>query len=165
MNIRPHTPADQHALARLFAEMQEYYRVECPPPETILDTLASLPTGVEILVAEEEMIAGFLAFSSIYPGPGLKSGLFVKEPFVSAPLRRKGIGRQLMHAVARLAVRRGHARIDWTADRGNGTLLAFYEGLGAVAQPEKLFLRLTGSSLFSLAEQAPGIKDCGSADG
>jgi GNAT superfamily N-acetyltransferase len=55
-------------------------------------------------------------FSPIYPGPGLSSGLFLKELFVSSRSRRIGAGTALMRAVAAYAVRHGHKRIDWTAD-------------------------------------------------
>ena len=57
-----------------------------------------------------------------------------------------------MQAIARLARQRGHQRVDWTADRNNDRLLTFYESLGAYAQEDKVFFRLTGSALDALAE-------------
>jgi GNAT superfamily N-acetyltransferase len=102
-------------------------------------------------VAESDRIIGFAAFSAIYPGPGLQSGLFMKELFVSAGSRGNGVGKALIQAVARVAVERGHKRVDWTADRNESGLLSFYSGLGALAQDEKIFYRLTGDALTALA--------------
>ncbi len=88
VTVRERTPADDPALARLFEEMQAHYQRPCPPLESVLRDLAALPPGVTILVAEVDTVVGFAVFSPIYPGPGLSSGLFLKELFVSAPFRR-----------------------------------------------------------------------------
>jgi GNAT superfamily N-acetyltransferase len=149
--IRARRPADDPALARLLVEMQAYYRVNCPPPETILTDLANLPAGVEILVAETDAVIGFAVFSAIYPGPGLAAGFFLKEIFVSEAFRESGAGTILLRSVARIAVERGFKRVDWTADRNKPRLLAFYDGLGAIRQEDRVFFRLTGDALTDLA--------------
>lgn len=82
-----------------------------------------LPEGVEVLVAADPAIVGFAAVGAIFPGPGLKPGLLLKELFVSAQVRGQVIGTKLMHAAARLGVGRGFARPDWTADRGDAATL------------------------------------------
>ena len=150
-NIRPFSTSDTTALVTLFEEMQRHYGVACPPPSVIESNLAELPAGVEIVVAVTDRIIGFAAFSAIYPGPGLQPGLFMKELFVTAGSRGSGVGKALIQAVARVAVERGHKRVDWTADRTDSGLLSFYSGLGALAQHEKIFYRLTGDALTSLA--------------
>jgi GNAT superfamily N-acetyltransferase len=150
-NIRPFSTSDKTALVTLFEEMQSYYGVACPPPGVIESNLAELPAGVEIIVAETDRIVGFASFSAIYPGPGLKSGLFMKELFVTAESRGSGVGKALIQAVARVAVERGHTRVDWMANRNNPGLLSYYSGLGALAQHEKIFYRLAGDTLTSLA--------------
>ena len=152
--IRPLAPADHPALARLFAEMQDYYGGSCPPPAEVEAAIAGRPTGTEFLVAEDGAdLAGFAAFSAIYPGPGLAGGLFLKELFIGAAHRGAGHGRALVGAVAQEAVARGLKRVDWTADAGKPTLLAFYEGLGAAPKPEKVFFRLEGEALAALGGQ------------
>jgi GNAT superfamily N-acetyltransferase len=152
ITIRPRTSADDTALARLLMEMQAHYRVPCPRAETILRDLANLPAGVEILVAEADVVIGFATVSAIYPGPGLASGFFLKELFVTQGYRAAGVGSRLMQAVARLARQRGHQRVDWTAARNNPALLSFYESLGAFAQEDKVFFRPTGDALAALAD-------------
>lgn len=145
--------ADHPALAALMAEMQGHYAVPCPPPDEIRAGLAALPAGVDILVAAKgQAILGFASACNLYPGPGLKSGFFLKEIYVADAARGAGLGRALMKALAELAIERGHRRIDWTADADDAPLLRFYEGLGAVAQTKKIFYRLTGAALGAVAK-------------
>lgn len=152
--IRPLAAADHPALAALMAEMQAHYRVPCPPVQAILDGLAKLPPGVEIVIAERAgALLGFASACAIYPGPGLASGFFLKEIYVSRTARGNGVGRALMRALAQLALDCGHKRLDWTADAGNPELIRFYESLGASAQTEKVFFRLTGEALARTAQE------------
>ena len=141
------------ALAALMEEMQAHYRVACPPRAEIVAGLEAMPPGAEILVAEEHRsVLGFAAFSPIYPGPGLKPGIFLKELYVSGSQRGRGLGRALMQKLAGLAKERGLARIDWTAEAQNTRLLSFYEELGGAPKPDKVFFRLDGEALARLAD-------------
>lgn len=152
LEVRLSNSSDHGALALVFEEMQAHYGASCPSREIILRRLGSMPAGTEILVAGNETIMGFAAISSVYPGPGLESGLFLKELFVSKLHRGSGVGKCLMQGLAKLALERGHGRIDWTADRDNPRLRAFYDGLGGTPKPEKLFYRLDGVALFEAAK-------------
>jgi len=152
-SVRPHCPADHAQLAVLFEAMQQHYGVSCPAREIILADLASLPAGVEIFVAEADRLIGFATFSTIYPGPGLKGGLFLKDLFVLEAMRGSGAGRSLLRALARLAAARGLSRVDWTADRSNARLLAFYDETGASREEEKVFFRLKGQALEDFASE------------
>lgn len=141
------------ALATLMEEMQAHYRVACPPRAEIIAGLEAMPPGAEILVAEEHgSVLGLAAFSAIYPGPGLKPGIFLKELYVSGSQRGRGLGRALMQKLASLAKERGLTRIDWTAEAENTRLLSFYEELGGARKPDKVFFRLDGEALARLAD-------------
>ena len=104
---------DIPGLAALFQEMQAHYRVACPPREEIIGRLAKLQESISVFVATDPSGIGFAAVGPIFPGPGLKPGLFLKELFVSAETRGKGTGTALMRAVARFAVDEGFGRLDW----------------------------------------------------
>jgi len=158
LGIRPLAASDHGALAGLMVQMQAHYGVPCPPLDEIRAGLSRLPQGVEILVAERDAaLLGFASACAIYPGPGLASGFFLKELYVARTARGAGIGRALMAALAELALARGHRRLDWTADAGNPELIRFYESLGAAAQTEKVFFRLTGEALARTARGPSGI--------
>jgi GNAT superfamily N-acetyltransferase len=156
MIVRLFEPADAEGLATVLEQMQAHYDVPCPPREEIIAGLGDIPPGNAVLLAQDVQgpIVGFAAVAAIYPGPGLRKGLFLKELFVDADRRGEGIGRALMGAVARFAIERGYGRIDWTADRTKPRLAAFYSALGAVAQDEKRFYRLAGEALASLVSSA-----------
>lgn len=147
---------DISGTAALFQEMQAYCNAACLPLDEITARLAKLPEGVSVLVAADPSVIGFAAVGAIFPGPGLRPGLFLKDLFVSARARGSGAGTALMRAVARFAVEGGFARLDWTADRSNARLLSFYEAMGAVEQNEKVFFRLTGQALAHLAAARVG---------
>ena len=150
--IRLLQPEDHEALAALMVEMQGHYSVPCPSVQDILAGLATLPAGVDILVAVKGgAVLGFASACNLYPGPGLKTGFFLKEIYVADAARGAGLGRRLMAALAELALERGHRRIDWTADADDASLLRFYDGLGAAPYPKKVFYRLTGDALVELA--------------
>jgi GNAT superfamily N-acetyltransferase len=151
--IRLLRPEDHPALTALMVEMQGHYSVPCPPPDEIIAGLAALPAGVDILIAVRgQTVLGFASACNLYPGPGLKTGYFLKEIYVADAARGAGLGRALMTALAELALERGHRRIDWTADADDPALLRFYESLGAVVHTKKVFYRLTGDALPGLAK-------------
>jgi len=155
ITIRPRRSSDDPQLALLFEEMQRHYDVSCPPREMILADLAGLPTSVEILVAEADgELIGLATFSAIYPGPGLKGGFFLKDLFVTQPARGSGVGKRLLREIARLALGRGLTRMDWTADRNNAGLLAYYDRTGARREEDKVFFRLKGEALEAFADGA-----------
>lgn len=155
MKVRPFDPGEAEALADLFVAMQAHYRVPCPPRSAIVADLRALPPGNRILVADVDgALAGFAAFAEIWPGPGLKKGLFLKELYVDGRYRGRGFGRRLVEALAATAVAEGQSRLDWTADRENDALLAFYDATGARRESEKLWFRLTGEALAACAASA-----------
>lgn len=153
MQVHPMTPRDHVAVAALMRAMQAHYGVPCPPEVAILTDLAVLPPGNTILVAGDPDPVGFAAVAAVYPGPGLRAGLFLKELFVVEAARGRGAGRALLRAVAAHARAQGLARVDWTAARDDARLTAFYGSTGALAQPEKLIFRLSGEALARLADE------------
>ena len=85
------------------------------------------------------------------PGPGSVSVLEGLGEDRTGGDDRVHLGDGLCRGRPRLAVERGFARIDWTADRGNERLLRFYAELGAQAQEEKVFFRLSADALVEVA--------------
>jgi ribosomal protein S18 acetylase RimI-like enzyme len=141
-------------IALLMEEMQAHYGVACPPRVDIIAGLRDKPQGSELLVAEQDgKILGFCSFSPIYPGPGLRPGIFLKELYVSGASRGQGVGRSLMRELALFARQRGLSRIDWTADAQNDRLLSFYDEIGGMRKTEKLYYRLDGEALAMLGDE------------
>ena len=143
-DIAQKTACDDSGLADLLIEMQAHYGGDAPPREAIVSDLRALPAGMRVLVAREAgRVAGFAFFVGQYPGPGLKRGLYLKELYVSAASRGRGVGGALMATLLDLAVREGHARLDFTAAQENAALMAFYARFGAKRLTDRSFFRLT----------------------
>ncbi|UIK08834.1 GNAT family N-acetyltransferase [Neorhizobium galegae] len=145
-------PSRITSLIEMLQEMQAHYDVPCPSADDILRGLIERPKGAEIIVAmDASTMAGFAAFSAIYPGPYLQAGLFLKELYVRGAYRGRGIGQEMLAHLARLARDRGLSRIDWTADANDERLLRFYDSIGGQQKPDKIFYRLDGDALKRLA--------------
>ena len=150
--IRAFQASDAERAAVLCEEMQAHYGAACPTRREIVADLLDLPPGVRLLLAEARAeILGLAFLSPLYPGPGLRKGLFLKDLYVAAAARGRGIGRSLMGACAAAAAEGGYLRIDWTAALGTERLLAFYRSLGAEQDPNRAFFRLSGDALSRLA--------------
>jgi GNAT superfamily N-acetyltransferase len=153
-------PADLAALTALFREMEVHYDGPAAAPteaeiRTALERhVFAAEARVDLLVAEaDSRLLGLAFVSTLFPAARCTPALFLKDIFVSAEERSRGVGRALMRAVARLAVTRGCSRINWNAARGNAAALAFYAKLGARPWDNVLSLRIDGPALAQLAEE------------
>ncbi len=77
--------------------------------------------------------------------------LYLEDVFVVPEERGNGAGRALLAALARIAVRRGCGRMEWTVLDWNTPSIRFYEKLGAKLRKEWILTRLTGAPLRRLA--------------
>lgn len=111
-----------------------------------------MPTGFEVWLAEDDdgSVVGF-ALASVYPGPGIAAGLYLKELFVTLSARKGGIGRALIGTLAQSAVKRGFKRMDWVTTYDNTKAREFYDRLGATADENKVFYRADREALAMLA--------------
>jgi GNAT superfamily N-acetyltransferase len=158
IDVRPATAADIQALVALFHEMEVHYDGPAAAPaeaviRAALERHVFAPkAGIDLQVAEAGgRLLGFAFLSMLFPAAHCTPALFVKDIFVSAGARSRGVGRALMRAVARLAVTRGCSRVNWNTARDNAAALAFYARLGAQPWDEVVSLRLDGTALARLA--------------
>jgi ribosomal protein S18 acetylase RimI-like enzyme len=152
LKIRLAGADDWAALAALMVEMQRHYDAPHPPRARIEADLGRLPPGVEVMLADRgDRLTGLAAFSTIFPGPGISGGFFLKDLYVASTDRGHGVGLALMKALAALAAERGLTRIDWTVAKDNLEAVDFYDRLGGAAQPDRHFYRLAGDALAALA--------------
>jgi len=73
--------------------------------------------------------------------------------YVTPPRRGQGVGRRLFAHLARLAVERRCARMEWWVLDWNEPALRFYRSLGAVPMSDWTVQRLTGDALSRLARE------------
>jgi GNAT superfamily N-acetyltransferase len=127
------------------------------------DTLRATPEGLDralfgsrprcgVLLAERGGTAAgfafyFETFSSFQGGPCL----WLDDLYVVPGSRGRGVGTALLARLARIAVRRGCARIDWLVNWSNGRAVRFYRGRGARVKTGTRLCRLGKADLRALA--------------
>jgi GNAT superfamily N-acetyltransferase len=130
-----------------------YGDVRPDPPQQraaeISAVLFSVPPNAFALLARDnaERLAGFAAYSFLWPAAGLSTSLYLKELYVADTARRTGVATALMRGLYAIAAERGCSRVEWTTDDGNEQAKAFYAAFGAKPLPSKIFYRAEGDVL------------------
>jgi len=131
------------------------YEREPDAVETTSDTLRAQLSAerppFECVIAElDGAPAGFALFFHNYSTWRGRPGVYLEDLFVRKHLRGKGIGKALLLEVARTAVARDCARLEWAVLDWNQSAIDFYLSLGAVPMSEWTVFRLTGDALARL---------------
>jgi GNAT superfamily N-acetyltransferase len=157
--IRAATPSDVPAIFALIGELARYEKLEqqnVGTPERLREHLFGAPRYCEALVAESGesddagRVVGFALFFHNYSTFLTQPGIYLEDLFVLPSERRRGHGRELLRAVARLAIERGCGRFEWSVLHWNEPAIAFYKSLGAQPMDEWGIFRLTGPALQRL---------------
>ncbi len=157
MPLRPAGEADLDTIIELIHALAEYER---EPDAVRLDReelrrhLFGARPYAEVLLAETEgENAGFALFFHNFSTWEGKPGIYLEDLFVRPQYRRHGYGRELLQGVARIAVERGCARLEWAVLDWNEPAIAFYRSLNAVPMDEWTTYRIVGMALDDLAGQ------------
>jgi GNAT superfamily N-acetyltransferase len=140
-------PGDEDAIARLCTELDRFYGAASAgtPTERAAQVRAVLftdpPMARALLAWDGTTLAGFAAYSFLWPAAGLTASLYLKELYVARAHRRGGTGKLIMERLYGIAVSKGCSRVEWTTDTGNTAAQAFYDALGATPLPTKIFYR------------------------
>ena len=78
-------------------------------------------------------------------------GIYLEDLFVMPEARGLGLGKALLAELARIAVARGCARLEWWVLDWNEPSIAFYKSLGAKPMDEWTVMRVDGAALVDLA--------------
>ncbi len=154
--IRPAQRLDTGLLLSMIRELADYERAAdrvLGNEELLAAALFDSPPSAEaVIAAVEGEAAGFALFFPTFSTWLCRSGIWLEDLYVRPERRGDGIGRALLAHVARLGVRRGCGRIEWSALAWNTPALEFYDRLGAARLHEWNGFRLEGDSLHRLAE-------------
>lgn len=155
--IRFARPDDVEVIHAFIRGLAEYERepdaVEVTPEELRIQLAAERPP-FECLIAEVDGApVGFAVFFHNYSTWRGRPGLYLEDLFVPPELRGRGYGKALLLSLARIAVERRCARMEWAVLDWNTPAIRFYERLGAVAMDEWTTFRLTGDALAKLGSE------------
>ena len=152
--VRVATPEDVPDILRLIRELAIYER-EPDAVATTEDDLRNWLFGPDpvasVLVAElRGRAVGIALWFRTYSTWTGVPGIHLEDLFVEPEHRGSGLGRALLAGLARIALDRGYARLEWAVLDWNEPSIAFYEALGAQPMKEWATYRLAGEALESL---------------
>jgi GNAT superfamily N-acetyltransferase len=157
VQIRPATEADVQLLFDLILELATYEKLadEVAGDAEVLRRSLFEEKAAEALLLEtpEGEAVGYAIFFTTFSTFECRSGIWLEDVYVRPEHRRGGIGRAVMEHLARLALERGHVRLDWVALDWNEPALNFYEKLGARRLDDWLIHRLERDGIKRLAER------------
>lgn len=156
--LRPATEGDLDVIIELIHALADYEREPDAvrlDRETLRGHLFGPRPYAEVILAEtpEGASAGFALFFHNFSTWEGRPGIYLEDLFVRPELRGHGYGKALLAELARLAVERGCARLEWAVLDWNEPSIQFYKALGAVPMDEWTTYRVTGQALRALANQ------------
>ena len=157
LNIRPATAADAPTIAALVRELADYEKLlheARATPEDFLRDLESDQPVIRVLIAEwDGKPAGFALYFFNFSTFVGRPGMYLEDLFVRPDLRKHGIGRALLRALARIARDRNCGRMEWAVLDWNEPALKFYRSLDARPMKEWIVHRLTPVEIGKLAAE------------
>jgi GNAT superfamily N-acetyltransferase len=144
--VAPASESDGQQIVELLNEMDDFYgdtaRESREQRSLNVRSLIQGQTGITVLVARvDDQLVGLAAVSLLWPAVGSSASLYLKELYVRQAWRGRGVGRDLMSYVERVARENNCSRIEFTTDVENTDAQVFYEALGYEPRPTKIFYR------------------------
>ena len=158
--VRPALPEDEDGLAALLAEMQAHYAAPVAPAEALAAArlLCGLPpegfNPRTLLAVADGGPIGSCVLNVMLPAAELRHSLYIRDLFVSARSRRRGVGRALVQVAARLVREGGFCALDWTTDSLNLPARRLYDGIGARVV-SRTYYRIESAGLEGLLADQP----------
>jgi len=155
LTIRPALPEDVNAIFSMIFELAVFEKLEhmVVANEAMLhEGLFGEQPGCEALVGVENgEVVTFALFFHNFSTFLCQKGLYLEDLYVKQDCRGKGYGKQMLVALAQLAVERRCGRFEWSVLDWNDTAISFYQNMGASVMPDWRICRVTGDALTRLA--------------
>jgi GNAT superfamily N-acetyltransferase len=155
ITIRPAGPHEMPLVLEFIRELASYERLGHEVVATERDLAAALsgprPYAEVVFACLAGTPVGFALFFHNFSTFIGKPGIYLEDLFVRPAARGLGVGRRLFAWLARTALERGCARLDWAVLDWNEPAIGFYRSLGAEGQDDWNIMRLAGQALERLA--------------
>jgi GNAT superfamily N-acetyltransferase len=157
LHIRRATVHDAALLRTLIRELAQYERqldlVTIREEDLVRDGFGENPRFRAFIAEWDGQAAGYAVFFDYY-STWVGRGLFLEDLFVREAWRRRGVGKALLAAVARIAVDERCYGIGWEVLDWNEKATELYKQMGAVFRDQWRPVLLSGEALRRLAEKA-----------
>jgi GNAT superfamily N-acetyltransferase len=152
--IAPVTPGELPALLELIHELARFEHLEHEVQATVESLRESLfgpqPVAGALLARCGGELAGYAIYFFTFSSFVGRAGLWLDDVYVRPEFRKRGLGRALIEAAARIGVERNCGRFEWVALTWNERALEFYRALGARMMNEWVLLRMNSAELRRL---------------
>ena len=156
VSIRAAVAGDIDLICSFIRDLAEYEKLgdeAKADPVVMARHLFGAHPMVEVVIGEiDGMPCGFALFFHNFSTFAGRPGIYLEDLFVAPEARGHGLGKALLAHLAKLAVARDCARLEWSVLDWNEPALGFYRALGAKAMEDWTVHRLDGAALEALAD-------------
>lgn len=149
------TPNDVPLILSLFRDLAVYEKLEdifVVDEATLTQSLFGPKPAAEVRLAfEGDTPVGYMVFFENFSTFLGRAGIYLEDLFVKPEFRGSGYGKALLSELARIAVKRGCKRLEWTVLNWNKLAIDFYKSIHAEPMDGWTTFRLTGEPLQRLA--------------
>lgn len=147
--IRKASAQDAPQVLCFIRALAEYEGMADQVTGTETELADSLQSGkAECILGEQDGIpVGFALFFYHYSTFLCNAGLYLEDLFVLPEYRGRGLGKELLRCVARIARERGCRRLEWWCLDWNRPSIDFYLSMGAERMSDWTTYRLTEDAL------------------
>ncbi|MFJ9773311.1 GNAT family N-acetyltransferase [Kitasatospora sp. NPDC101157] len=144
------------AMIRELAEYEKAPQEAVATEEQLREALFGANPALFGLIAEDDATGEPVGFAlwflnfSTWRGT---HGIYLEDLYVRPAARGGGHGKALLLELARIAVERGYARVEWSVLDWNQPSIDFYKSLGAVPMDEWTVYRLTDEALRAVGSR------------
>lgn len=154
-SIRPGTRRDAAAIVTLIRELARYERllpeVSITPAQVRRHGFGARVYFQTLICRRKGKPVGLALYFFTYSSFMGKPILWLEDLVVLPNERGQGAGKAILQALARIAVKRGCGRMEWSVLDWNAPAIRFYRRIGARLDKEWIITRLKGAPLRRLA--------------
>jgi len=157
ITIRPATRSDLPRILAFIRELAVYEHLEhevvASEAEVGAALFGPLPAAEVVFACLDGTPVGFALFFHNFSTFLGRPGIYLEDLYVLPEARGLGIGKRLLAWLARTALERGCARLDWAVLEWNQSAIDFYERLGAHRAGGWFTYRISGEGLARFADE------------
>jgi GNAT superfamily N-acetyltransferase len=147
---------DTKLILNFIKELADYEKLlnEVVATEEILYDSLFVRKKAEVVIGEYEgKPVGFALFFHNFSTFLGKPGIYLEDLYIKPEMRGKGIGKNMLSFLGKLAVERDCGRLEWWCIDWNEPSIKFYKGMGAKSMDEWTVYRVYDASLSNLANE------------